>query len=887
MFLVDTSPPMGTIKTVELQKSTGETISKTMTHLEYALQFVKLKVQEMIFNGRKTDQCGVITFGSEVTDNIINIKNGGYDNVMEYIPIAQPNGETLAKLNALEPSAVAGDTMLTIISAIDGLIVGIETQADYLASKKSWTRKIVLLTNAECPIEVEDWEATVNKMDALDISLTIIGVDFDDEELPFTEPNKTLYKRHNEEFFHTLASSMKSGIVGNCTFALQEISKPDIKTVRSALVGTILRLGDVETNAEEAVEILVKASKCTSMVRPKSWKKYALREDESGHPIIIDTSKAGQLQSQVIYAPLKMRTEYYVDRSEHSDETKDVGGDVEMEGDDGTNLLDGATTKEEEGEDEKKDENLEKVEKEELVRGFKYGTTYAPCPEGQFPRLQTRKGIDICGFFPIKQFRRELSMGEVQYIWADPSSPQQQVALSSIVQAMYEKGSCAIARWVSKDGMDPKMGILYPEVFDKVECFLWVQMPFADDIRRYTFASLDKLISKSGEEITNHPYIPTEAQQTAMDNFVDAMDLMTAGEKDEEGNRMPWFNPADSYNPSIHRTKQAMFHCAITFDLASNPLPPPHPELLKYFSPPRKALKRARAYTDECIDRFKIKEVPKRVGKPGGKRAGNHEHATVEDDEMLLLDRKRESATISRNIPSPMKVDFVKEEPVSPTKGKGKAKAMDVDNSDTEDDEEDGFVTIEQPEAEDDSNLLLNSKKPSTPESSSNRTSGGPLPTPARSVSPQIDPGRAPGRIIGSTYPLKDFEKNLAQGDVVTKAVADLSDVIIEIVLRPFASRRSKEMIECMKSLRDTCLKEDEIDAWNSFLPNLKEKCLQSPGNPEFWSEVKALGRYISLISNKEAKQHGGAASVSEGRAEEVSGPPLILIQKFDRLANF
>lgn len=60
-------------------------------------------------------------------------------------------------------------------------------------------------------------------------------------------------------------------------------------------------------------------------------------------------------------------------------------------------------------------------------------------------------------------------------------------------------------------------------------------MPFADDIRKYTFASLDKLTSKNGEVITKHPYIPTESQQEAMDNFVDAMDLMTAGEKDEEG----------------------------------------------------------------------------------------------------------------------------------------------------------------------------------------------------------------------------------------------------------------------------------------------------------------------------------------------------------------
>jgi len=67
-------------------------------------------------------------------------------------------------------------------------------------------------------------------------------------------------------------------------------------------------------------------------------------------------------------------------------------------------------------------------------------------------------------------------MGEIQYIWADPSSPQQQVAVSSIVQAMYEKGSVAITRWVSKDGMDAKMGILFPEVFEKVECFLWAQV---------------------------------------------------------------------------------------------------------------------------------------------------------------------------------------------------------------------------------------------------------------------------------------------------------------------------------------------------------------------------------------------------------------------------
>lgn len=101
--------------------------------------------------------------------------------------------------------------------------------------------------------------------------------------------------------------------------------------------------------------------------------------------------------------------------------------------------------------------------------------------------------------------------------------------------------------------------------------------------------------------------------------------------------------------------------------------------------------------------------------------------------------------------------------------------------------------------------MLLDTKKPVTPVPFGSKNV--PLPTPARSISPVIDPGRAPGRIIGSTYPLADFKKNLVQGDVVTKAVEDLGVVITEIVMRPFSSRRSEELLECMTALRDTSLK--------------------------------------------------------------------------------
>jgi hypothetical protein len=37
--------------------------------------------------------------------------------------------------------------------------------------------------------------------------------------------------------------------------------------------------------------------------------------------------------------------------------------------------------------------------------------------------------------------------------------------------------------------------------------------------------------------------------------------------------------------------------------------------------------------------------------------------------------------------------------------------------------------------------------------------------------------------------------------------VEDLGAVVAEIVMRPFANRRSAELMECLEALRDTCLK--------------------------------------------------------------------------------
>ena len=49
MFLVDVSPSMGTLRTVEVPPGpNGEVRTREVTRLEWVLEFVMLKVQEMV-----------------------------------------------------------------------------------------------------------------------------------------------------------------------------------------------------------------------------------------------------------------------------------------------------------------------------------------------------------------------------------------------------------------------------------------------------------------------------------------------------------------------------------------------------------------------------------------------------------------------------------------------------------------------------------------------------------------------------------------------------------------------------------------------------------------------------------------------------------------------
>lgn len=74
------------------------------------------------------------------------------------------------------------------------MIVAVEAQNKHLGKKKTWTRKVILVTDGEGPIELEDWEATANKLNELTIALTVVGVDFDDQEFDYVQRDKPDFK---------------------------------------------------------------------------------------------------------------------------------------------------------------------------------------------------------------------------------------------------------------------------------------------------------------------------------------------------------------------------------------------------------------------------------------------------------------------------------------------------------------------------------------------------------------------------------------------------------------------------------------------------------------------------------------------------------------------
>lgn len=120
-------------------------------------------------------------------------------------------------------------------------------------------------------------------------------------------------------------------------------------------------------------------------------------------------------------------------------------------------------------------------------------------------------------------------MGEVCVTHARKFDEKSELALSSLIWALKELDSYAVARLVIKDDKDPQLVLLAPHIEPDLEVLYDVPLPFAEDVRSYQFPPLDRVITVSGQTLTKHRFLPSEDLDEAMSDYVDSMDLSTYG----------------------------------------------------------------------------------------------------------------------------------------------------------------------------------------------------------------------------------------------------------------------------------------------------------------------------------------------------------------------
>jgi ATP-dependent DNA helicase 2 subunit 2 len=124
-------------------------------------------------------------------------------------------------------------------------------------------------------------------------------------------------------------------------------------------------------------------------------------------------------------------------------------------------------------------------------------------------------------------------MGEAHVIIARKMDQKSQLALSSLIHALHELDTYAVARIVTKDMKEPQLVVLIPNIEHDFECLYDVPLPFAEDVRNFQFPPLDRVITTSGATLTKHRNLPNDALNQAMSDYVDAMDISEYGKGDD------------------------------------------------------------------------------------------------------------------------------------------------------------------------------------------------------------------------------------------------------------------------------------------------------------------------------------------------------------------
>ncbi|KAI2792518.1 ATP-dependent DNA helicase II subunit 2 [Penicillium oxalicum] len=575
-----------TVYIVDVGKSMGERRhGRSVTDLEWAMQYVWDRITTTVSTGRKTATIGVVALRSQETSNELQ-EDGSFEKITVLRNLGQMLMPDIRRLQyALQPSSTnSGD-------AISSIVIAIQMINTY-TKKLKYKRRIVLVTNGTGPMNNEGIEEIQNKIKKDGIELLILGADFDDADFGVKEEDKDPHKAVNERLLREFAEGC-GGAFGTLEQAVSELDIPRIKVTKSmpSFKG-FLSLGDA-MNYGTALRINVERYFRTSVAKPPSASSYAVRPGGTGQD---------DLESNEGLTSVRMSRTYQID-----DESA-PGGKAD-------------------------------VERDDLAKGYEYGRTavHISQTDESITTLETFAGMEIIGFIRMDKYDRYLHMSNTNVIIAERANDKASLALSSLIHALFEQDSYAVARLVTKELKPPMIVLLAPSIESDYECLIEAVLPFAEDVRSYQFPPLDKVVTVSGKIVTEHRTLPNDELKQAMSDYVDNMEL--------DGDELPI---EDSYSPLLHRIESAVRHRAVH---PNDPILEPSEQLTRFAHPSQDLIERAKPSLEKLVLASNVKKVPPKTKGRKRLREAEKPLSGLDVDALLKQEPKRTKISSENAIP--------------------------------------------------------------------------------------------------------------------------------------------------------------------------------------------------------------------------------------------
>uniref|UniRef100_A0A669EL81 X-ray repair cross-complementing protein 5 n=1 Tax=Oreochromis niloticus TaxID=8128 RepID=A0A669EL81_ORENI len=532
--------------TVVLCMDVGLTMSNSApgeeSSFELAKKVIQKFVQRQVFSETKIE-LALVLFGTDSTDNPLS-QDGQYQNIRVHRHLRIPDCELLIEIeNQVQPESKEGDWL-------DALVVCMDLLHTETKGKKYDCLNIALLTDLNTQTNEESLEVIINNLTQSGITMQFF--------LPFPVEEDKEGQGDSERRDPGHPGTGKG---------LSREQKKNMELVKEMMLSL-----DVEDGLDEihtfrnAIEELCMFKRVER--RPVAWPCQ----------LTIGSSLSIRIVGYKAVTDEKPKKMWItVDAQSHQ---KD---DVKRET---VYCLD--------------DDNETEVQKDDIIQGFRYGSDIVPFSKVDQEQMKYKhdgKCFAVLGF--TKQsaviHRHQFMGSQILKIFAARDDEHAGVALSALIRALNELQMVAIVRYAYNRTSNPQVGAAFPCIKQDSECLMYVQLPFMEDLRHFTFPSLE-----------NKKFTPSDAQLSAVDSLIDSMMLV---EEDENGEQRDLFKPHRIPNPAFQRHFQCLHHRAVS---PGTPLPPIEPWL-------KAALDRPEVITERCQDpldvlkrKFPLTEVEKK-----------------------------------------------------------------------------------------------------------------------------------------------------------------------------------------------------------------------------------------------------------------------------------